>query len=99
MGRGSAIASVWCNIHELVDDALAGVLPIAAKISGCFPWLFCHSLFLDALMAFPVGKVPFQSTKVAQVLRMPRMSSVSRMGTSTRSTQVIVALGPGNDHP
>eukprot|EP00974_Lingulodinium_polyedra_P087134 8447225-Lingulodinium_polyedra.AAC.1 len=28
---------------------------------------------------------------------MPRMSSVSRMGTPTRSTQVIVAPGPGNE--
>eukprot|EP00974_Lingulodinium_polyedra_P008286 790378-Lingulodinium_polyedra.AAC.1 len=28
---------------------------------------------------------------------MPRMSSVSRMGTSNKSTQVIVAPGPGNE--
>eukprot|EP00974_Lingulodinium_polyedra_P021040 2032810-Lingulodinium_polyedra.AAC.1 len=66
MGRGSAAASARYKAHELDEAALAGALPIAARMSGSFFWLFRHSLFLDSVIALPVGRVPDQSTKAAQ---------------------------------
>eukprot|EP00974_Lingulodinium_polyedra_P097643 9465215-Lingulodinium_polyedra.AAC.1 len=76
-GRGSAGSRVSRQRggHELAAAELAGALPIAARMAGSFCWLFCQSLALDSRAAFPVGDAPFQSTKAAQVSRMPRMSS------------------------